>query len=536
MRSECLPIASLPHTTRLFADYASQSGTVAAFYARSPFSREWIGAEANAVREGYDGARRARVADILEKQNRAWKASPATMENIQRLRSGVFAIVTGQQVGLFGGPLFAIYKALAAIKVAAELSRSGTAAVPVFWLATEDHDLAEVAHTTLLAGDGSLVDLATASHGEPDAPVSMVRLGAEIEAVVATAAKAMPDAATAELLRNCYQPGETLGGAFARMFSKLFEAFGVVLLDASDPELHRIAAPLYRSSIARCNELAAGLLARNRELEASGYHAQVKVTSSHTLLFATGSGARVPIHRANGDFVAGSARSSQAQLLSAIDAHPEQFSPNVLLRPVVQDYLLPTVAYIGGPAEVAYFAQAAVVYQSLLGRVTPVLPRFSATLVEARVAKLMSKYNVHLEDTFRGAEEFRKTLAGRNLAGEAQQAFDAAEADLDRAIASVRRALGSLDLTLEQAAQTSAAKMRYQFARLRGKAARAELRGSEQLQRHADQLLSALYPRQNPQEREIAGVSFLARHGQQLLHTLYDAVQPGCADHQIVYL
>ena len=191
-----------------------------------------------------------------------------------------------------------------------------------------------------------------------------------------------------KFLREAYRPGENFGSAFARLFSRLFAQWGVILLDASDPELHRIAAPIYSAAIERAAELDDALLARGRELEAAGYHQQVKVTPSSTLLFTLRQGARVPVHRrANGggaEFLVNDETISQAELLRRIASEPEQFSANVLLRPVVQDYLLPTLAYVGGAAEIAYFGQGAVVYKALLGRATPILPRFSATIVETK--------------------------------------------------------------------------------------------------------------------------------------------------------
>ena len=170
------------------------------------------------------------------------------------------------------------------------------------------------------------------------------------------------------------------------------------MLDASDGELDRVAQPIFRAAIERADELDAALSARGKALEAGGYHQQVKVTSSSTLLFTIRRGARVPIHRrGNGgtaEFVIGAdseaEKISQAELIDRIESSPEQFSPNVLLRPVVQDYLLPTLVYTGGAAEAAYFAQAGAVYETLLGRVTPIVPRFSATIVEPKMQRLLS--------------------------------------------------------------------------------------------------------------------------------------------------
>src|SRR3989454_9155950 len=370
VKAQCLPFGQIPHTTRLFAEFLSWSPPIQPFFPRSPHFSEWLRDETPGL--CYDRARREKVAAILERENKAWGASPKTIENIVRLRAGASVVVTGQQVGLFGGPLFSIFKALTAIKLADQASGAGVNCVPVFWLATEDHDLAEVNHISFPGPDASLQKLTAPAQGPPDAPVGTVTFGAEIEPVVEAVAGILGDSEVTGFLRDAYRPEENLGSAFARLFTRLFANWGVILLDASDRELHAIAEPIYRAAIERTAELDDALLARGKELEAAGYHQQVKVTPSSTLLFTLRGGARIVVHRRpngslNPDFLVGEERISQPKLLDEISSSPHHFSPNVLLRPVVQDYLVPTLAYAGGSAEIAYFAQAAVVYHALLG-------------------------------------------------------------------------------------------------------------------------------------------------------------------------
>jgi bacillithiol synthase len=298
LKSQCLPFKQIPHTTKLFTDFLSYSPQVQPFYPRSPHFTEWFKDEAS--RLSYDSAHREQVATILERQNKVWNASSKTLENVVRLRNGATAVVTGQQVGLFGGPVFAIYKALTAVKLAAQATAAGTECVPVFWLATHDHDLAEINHVFIPGSDAALQTLTTSTHGVPDAPVGTVQVGAEIDGVVEAAA-ALLDPETATLLRDSYKPGETFGSAYARFFARLCADWGVVLLDPSDPEFHHIAVPLFRAAIERSGELDDALLARGKELEAAGFHQQVKVTSSSTLLFAVQNGVRIPVHRRTGE-------------------------------------------------------------------------------------------------------------------------------------------------------------------------------------------------------------------------------------------
>jgi bacillithiol biosynthesis cysteine-adding enzyme BshC len=539
VKAECLPFSQIPHTTRLFADFLFDFPRVKEFFPRPPRFIEWAQQESGQVR--YDPARRERVAGILERQNRSWGASSKTLENIVRLRRGASAVVTGQQVGLFGGPAFSIFKALTTVKLADQAANNGAECVPVFWLATEDHDLAEVNHVSIPGANWFPQRLTVPTEGLPDAPVSTIRFGAEIEPVVAAAAALLGASEVTGFLRECYRPGETLGGAFARLFTKLFAGWGVILLDASDPELHAIAAPIYRAAIDRAELLDEALLARGKVLEGAGYHQQVKVTPSSTLLFTLRDGGRVPVHRrTNGspppDFLIGEEQIPRAELLRRIAAAPHHFSPNVLLRPVVQDYLLPTLAYTGGAAEVAYFAQAAVVYQALLGRVTPIVPRFSATLVEPKPQALLERYHPGLTDLFPGPESVREHLAAHTLSQDVQAAFDHAEANLEKSLAAIRESLARLDKTLVDAANNAGSKMQHQLAQLRSRAARAELRHSEVLARHAELLSNALYPNKTLQEREIGGIYFISRHGLNLLRQLYDTIHTDCLDHQVITL
>jgi uncharacterized protein YllA (UPF0747 family) len=234
------------------------------------------------------------------------------------------------------------------------------------------------------------------------------------------------------------------------------------------------------------------------------------------------------------DFLIAEQRISRDELLGRVTSSPQDFSANVLLRPVIQDYLLPTLAYTGGAAEVAYFAQVAVVYKALLGRVTPVVARFSATVVDARIQRLLERYGLRLPDLFHGPETLREQMAAGILPKDLQSAFEQAEASLEKSLATIREALARLDSTLVDSASNAASKMQHQLTQLRSRAARAELRQTEVLGRHADLLCNSLYPNKTLQEREIAGIYFVALHGTEFLRGLYDAIQTDCLDHQVI--
>ncbi len=542
MKAHCLPFAQIPHTTRLFTDFLSYSPAIQSFYPHSPFINEWVQEEAAQI--SYDSSRRERVSAILERQNKSWDASTKTLENLKRFRKGASVIVTGQQVGLFGGPMFAIYKALTAVKLAEEATKAGVDAVPIFWLATYDHDLAEVNHVALPTAEGTLQTLTTSSRAAAGAPVSDVHLGDEIVPLVEEATKLLGESEAATQLRESYRSGETMGTAFARLYSKLFAEWGVILLDASDHELHRIAEPIYRAAIERADELQAALIERGAALEKAGYHQQVKVTPSSVLVFTMQNGARTAIQRHGSgeeeEFVIGADGSaekiSKADLLDRVSSGAEHFSPNVLLRPIVEDYLLPTLAYTGGAAETAYFGQAGAVYEKLLGRVTPIIPRFSATIIEPKMQRLLEKHGLTLVDLFDGPEEVGKRIAKRHLPHDLQQAFEDARKAFDANFAAVKERLEKLDRTLVDAAETCRSKMQHQLDKLQAQAARAEAQKGEVVTRHANQLSEALYPDKGLQERGIGAIYFVARYGRELLSQLYEAIHSDCHDHQVVEL
>ncbi|HZR66333.1 MAG TPA: bacillithiol biosynthesis cysteine-adding enzyme BshC [Terriglobales bacterium] len=532
MKSHCISFRQIPHTTKLFLDYLDFTPAAQSFYPRSPRFLEWDKDESGLIQ--YPAERRAKVAAILERQNKQWGASPKTLENIERLRSGACALVTGQQVGLFGGPVFSIYKALTAVKLAQEAEKLGVSCVPVFWLATEDHDLAEVNQIRLPNAEAKLETLGSSVQSKPDVPVGTISFGPEILEAVGSVKKALGDSEVPHLVEQCYAPGENFGSSFAKLFAQIFAEYGVILLDGSDPELDGVAAPLYRVAIDRCSEINKDLTTRGLQLEAAGFHQQVRVTDSSTLLFLVKDGVRTPIQAAKSEFAAGDEKFSSSQLADLASSTPQVFSPNVLLRPVVQDYLLPTLAYVGGAAEVAYFAQGGVVYEKLLGRRTPIVPRFSATIVEPKALGLLEKNHLDALQIFQGPELVRETIGARRLPPNLQSSFEQATKAIEHSMKAVREAIAQLDKTLVESADNAASKMIYQITNLQARASRAELRQSEVISRHAEILSNSLYPDKTLQEREFAGIYFLAKYGRELMNGLLEQVQPDCLNHQIL--
>ena len=533
MIPDCISFNSIPHTTRIFSDFLSYTPEIRKFFPTPPDVAH-VAAFAKSVPR--DRERQARVADALEKQNRAWGASEPTLRNIQRLRDGAFVVVTGQQVGLFGGPLMSLFKAASVLALAGQVEQSGVECVPVFWLATEDHDLDEVNQALLPTHDVQLTPFTAKTAGVAGAPVAHIRFAEGTNELVAEAAKLLGESLAADYLCESYAEGETFSNAFAKLYTRIFREQGLIFLDPADPDLHRIAAPLFVDALHRSAELDQAVLERNKELRDHGYHEQVKVTPESTPLFAVVDGARVPVQRANGTFTLAKKSVSAEELQKRIETAPENFSANVLLRPVLQDCWLPTLAYIGGPAEIAYFAQAAVVYEKLLGRVTPILPRMSATLIEPRIERLLNKYEVELPELFHGECQLRDCLAARSLPAELKQDFEQTRLAVESSMQRVSQSLQTLDPTLVEAGGRAASKMRYQVNRLEKRAAQAELRRTEILSRHAAQIENALYPNKSLQEREIGGLYFYANHGPELINRLIELAQARCPEHKVLRL
>jgi bacillithiol biosynthesis cysteine-adding enzyme BshC len=339
-----------------------------------------------------------------------------------------------------------------------------------------------------------------------------------------------------EALRESYRAGESYGSAFARLFTRLLAGTGLVLVDPLDDELHRIAQPLLIAAAERAEELDEALLERGKALVRAGYHEQVRVTPDSTLLFSMEGNRRTVLHRAGDRFMVGAQRVGRQELLGRIAAHPEQFSANVLLRPVVQDYLFPTAVYFGGPAEIAYFAQGGVVYEKLLGRRTPVLPRLSATLISPAMSELMERYGLSFCDLFHGSEQVSELLASRALAPGLRSSLKETRSSLESHLEALRAELQKLDPTLVDSASRSERKMLYQLSKIGSKAARAELRRNEELAKDACRVLTELFPHKELQERVLPGIYFLAQYGPELIGELKKAAAKQCPGHQIVRL
>jgi bacillithiol biosynthesis cysteine-adding enzyme BshC len=460
---------------------------------------------------------------LLAAQNPSPSAAPA----LAALAQGAGVVVTGQQVGLFGGPLYTPFKAATALGLARQATQSERPHAAIFWLATEDHDFAEIDHVVFPARR-ELRKLVYSPPPQDACPVGGVVLGEAITPLIDEAWELLGASDAMEALVEAYKPGRTFAQAFAGFYSRIFAAQGLLVLDAAGRDFHRLGAPVLRAAIERADEFHSALLDRNRQLEAAGYHAQVAVTEHSSLLFLIHQGARLALKRIaptpaepEGLWQAGHQSYSTADLLGILDSEPERISPSALLRPVFQDLLLSTSVTIGGPAEIAYFAQSAILFERILGRVTPSLPRFSATLIEPAIGDLLRRHELSLDRVFgETPASLAQLLAARGLPVEGKQKLAAAGNALDAELEALLAWMQSQDAALGQSAETAASKMRYQMNRLRQLAANFQLQKEASLARHAESICQSLYPHGTLQERLHGAAYYFARHGLSLAEEL----------------
>jgi bacillithiol biosynthesis cysteine-adding enzyme BshC len=453
-------------------------------------------------------------------------------KNLDRLaQPDTVAVVTGQQVGLFSGPAYTIYKALTAARLARHLSEQGTAAVPVFWLATEDHDLAEVNHAWSFDKQHQPVALRVAGENPEARPVGGLPLNdLPMEALERSLAEFPQGAEVMALVSAAYQDGRTMGESFAQLVHELLKPYDILMVDPLDAGIRAIAAPLLRDAVEAGPELTAAVLERNAELAAEGYHAQVHVEPDTSFFFLLDRGRRLTLKRSNGQYASKTDRYNAAELGS----RAERLSPNALLRPVVQDFILPTAAYVGGPAELAYLAQSDVLYQRLLGRSPRPVARNGFTLLDARATKLMRKYGLRLTDFFHGEEPLRERISETVVPRSVHGAFESAEGTVRRELEGLRAEITRFDPTLAAALDKSRVKMEYQLAKTARKIQREALRRNQAASSDAAYLYGLVCPQRHLQERFYTILPFLAKHGLDLIGRVYENVHLDCPDHIVL--
>ncbi len=523
MLPTCLPHTALPHASLLFADLLYAFDRAARFLPHRTGDLDACVAAARSL--DYPQQRRAELVAALREQN---GDSPA-LDLLSK--PGAVAVATGQQVGLFSGPCYTIYKALTAVKLAEKLHSRGVPAVPLFWLATEDHDFEEVNHCWSFGANHEPLRLGLNAAVAGHQPVGMIApRDYPLEELRRTLAQFPHGDEVASLVAECYQPGVPMGEGFRRLLSRLVGTLGLLCLDPLSPRVRALATPLLGKAAEAAPELVAGLLQRNQELESSGYHRQVRVDEQTSLFFLLKNGQRTPLRRSEHGFHAGDRLITTQELADSAD----YLSPNALLRPVVQDFVLPTVAYVGGPAELAYLAQSEVLYRQLLGHMPVTISRASFTVLDSRSAKLMERYGLQLPDCFHGLEPLRERMARALIPPQLKAAHEQAAAGISEHLHTLRGCLDTYDPTLAAALDKSRARMLYQLEKIERKSAREAFRRQERAASEARHLSGLVYPQKHLQERFFTILPLLARHGLDFVGRLYENVHLDCPGHQLL--
>ena len=523
----------------LACDYSHDFERLAAFFPGNPAApASWRGAiEARRAAPG-----RARdAAGVSAAQLRARAAPPEALAAAQRLaEAGAVAVVTGQQAGLFGGPLFTLLKALTAIALARRVEADyGVPAVPVFWVDAEDHDLDEVRTCTVL--DRELeprrIDLGAAA--QPGLPVAAVRLPASIGARLDELRRTLPptefSAATLDGLTAAYTPGAGMAEAFSRWLDALLGRHGLVVFDGSDPAAKPLAQPIFERELELRGATARLADGAGTRLADGGYHAQVTPAAGAVALFMM-NGARRPIRLRDAGFAVGETAVSRDAMTRLVRERPEAFSPNVLLRPIVQDTLFPTVAYVSGPNELGYLGQLRAVYEQFDVPMPLICPRLSATVLDRGALKFLARQDLGLERLQAQDDSVLNGLISAQLPPAVEAAVSAAERQAGVTLDAVAERVTVIDPTLAGAARTTKQRMERDLQTLRGKIVQAAKRRDTTLRRQFHRTRAQAFPRGAPQERAVSCVYFLNRYGPGAVDRLLADVPFDAGRHWLVTL
>jgi bacillithiol biosynthesis cysteine-adding enzyme BshC len=487
---------------------------------------------------------RATLIEVMREQNTAFGSGQRTMENIALLGNpATHAVVTGQQVGLFGGPLYTVFKTLTAIALAGHLKEKypDHDFVPVFWIEGEDHDFAEMNHCSVLDAETRHVRVEYLPGGTmPErnpGPVGEMVFDSSLEHSFASLAATLPKTEFTEpllaRLREAYAPGRTLNQSFASWLNVLFDGEGLVFLSPNDSRLKRILAPLFEREISEFPRTSQLIIAQSAELE-QRYHAQIKTRPLNLFLFHKGG--RYPIEPREHDFSLRGTRHfiSPAELLDVARTTPELLSPNVVLRPIAQDMLLPTAVYVAGPSEIAYHAQLRPVYEHLGVRQPMLYPRASATFVEDRVQRAMERYLLDLPAFFDDPDQIKARVIEQIDEVKVDRLFTEADRAVGDALNELRFGLKEIDQTLQGPLDGLRIKFGGNLELLREKAVAAQQRRHESAMRQIERASGSLLPGGLLQERTLSILYYMNKYGPELVRWLKGEVDIHGFKHQLL--
>ncbi len=538
-----IPFDKIPHQTRVFLDFQNNSGDLRAFY---PGKNKSLKEYSEEVLANFK-IDRNQLSDALREECACYGGEAKTLENIELLRDEkCVAVVTGQQAGLFSGPIFTIYKALSAIKQANNLRDRGMKAVPVFWIASEDHDIDEANRTSILGQDGEITTITNSPEDfNENTPVEFIRLGKDIDKAVRELMRNLPKTEFTREIEECltelYNPDETYSSAFAKLILRLLGQFGLILVCPMNRGLRELCSPIFTAAIEKRMEINTALHKRNQELADAGYHSQVMVGEDFFPLFYLDENNQRNALRLDLDTnKIKSIHTDQVieadELIEVAKKTPGRLSPNALMRSVLQDYLFPTVCYFGGSAEIAYFAQNQVIYEILDRPVTQFRHRASFTIIDRKGSRNLDRYELDFEQIFQHKEEILAEIIEEFISKDTAETFDQVERSVAEQLNLLEAQLSVSEPTLSDNLSNRRRKILWHLETLRKKFHRAETFKNEVLKRRIDYLTTSLYPENGLQERTMNIFYFLNHYGFNFIDWLYEAIDPDEREHQVMYL
>jgi bacillithiol synthase len=523
----------------LFGAYAYDHGSVASFYAGNPTSRD---AWADAIRRVQAHRSQAAIARIMAAQQERRGAPPEARAAAERLADpATVAVTTGQQAGAFGGPLFTLLKAVTAIELAKRASSEhGVSAVPIFWVDAEDHDWAEIRSATVLDGEFQPTTITLEDiDGAGDVPIGKLKLDDRVTGSVEQLLAALPPTEftpwIGEVARATYRPGAGMAEAFARWIEAVLGRHGLIVFDSTDPDAKRLAAPVFVRELESPGHTASLAADAADALAARGHTPQVVPQRASVALFHL-NGKREAIRREGDRYVFSNRTDTREALAKEAMADPSRFSPNVLLRPIVQDTLFPTVCYVAGPSELAYLGQLRGVYEHFGVPMPLVHPRATATLIDGAASRFLAKYPVPFDELQSRDESALNRLLEAQLPAEVNDALKDADTTLHAVFQRVIDAMPSLDPTLAGAAKTTMGRLEHDLRTLQQKVIQAAKRRDETLRRQFSRAQAQIFPLGKPQERVLTMVYFLNRYGPALVDTLMRELPIDMGSHWILTL
>ena len=532
-----LPFSSFSFS-QLFQDYTAFNASISPYYAgdfRSISAFQEASNRALSVKRD-----RNTLADVLLDQNKEWGLDESTRANIELLRNPESVVaITGQQLGLFMSPMYIPYKTLTTLLLAKHLTKElNRPVVPVFWLAGEDHDFEEVA-AFKLPGDARSHSFEYLANGTGRGPVGRINLSSQISSIIDEISEVLPASPNKEellqFLRSTYKEGTSFRDAFARMLSRLFEGTGLIIASVDDRRLKQLCIPLFQQEVDQFDDIAARMEATSQQLEEQ-YHAQVRINPIN--LFLMDDTSRYPIDAVADSFhLRGNGRSfDRTGLKDLIETQPEAFSPNVILRPIVQDVLFPTISYIAGPGETAYYAQYKPAYDWANIPMPIIFPRASITLVEPAVQKAMDKFDLPLPAYREDAQKLFRKYALENLELNLDDLFASATNNIEVAIGDLSKAVQAWEASLQKTAGSTRTTLLKDLDRFKEQIIKAQKRRLSHDRRRMELIHAHLFPEGSLQERAISPLYFLNKYGLDFFKTLMPDVSLDTTSHQVINL